>query len=741
MKKTAAILVLCMLTASATAAVELFISPGGDDSNPGTKTKSFATLEKARDRIRAARGSRNTLPRGGVTVWLGDGVYIRNEPFVLSEQDSGTKTDPIVYRAAAGQQVRLVEARLVDPADWKPLSETARERVHPRVNPDHLVELDLKQLDLANVVKPSRYTNVIDLFANDRRQPIAQWPDLKENIKNINDPGWTSCNGSKDEKTFFYGKGGSPQHNKDATNQLDLDGTSRSQRWKQAMDAGYEIWLKGFWRTPWSPKTIRIDQINTAEEWIRLTQVPPGGMGSKYTKVANQKPLWRVGSGREKWLALNLLEEINLPGEWALDSNDQKIYYLPSAPIDSLKIMLACVKSPTVSLQNVSHVQFENLTIEGSLDYGVVMDNCSYIIVAGCTIKNTLKGLKVAKSKNIAIQSNDIYEIGCEAIRIENVGDRQKLIPANILVDNNHIHHVGRVTFTPFISLTTAVGVTVSHNLMHDSPKGGIAHGSLNNCLFEYNEIHNIALKESDTGTFYGYAKWSAYGNIYRYNFTHHTNRANGFYCDDGNSGNIHYHNIVHDSITALKFGGGHDNIGRNNLLIKNRNQHIDDRGVSRNYRLGTKYETELRALKPFEEPWASYGKELQTKFNLTTNLWADVLNEDWHPEWPNGSKMIDNVSVENGPFKGPRYGRVEIDRNTIIETIEEVGFYDYENMDLRTDNPKVLKKFPDLNEIFPRIGLKKDQYRSKLPSRAEVGGLYNRGKGGDPWDEDQFVD
>ena len=68
-------------------------------------------------------------------------------------------------------------------------------------------------------------------------------------------------------------------------------------------------------------------------------------------------------------------------------------------------------------------------------------------------------------------------------------------------------------------------------------------------------------------------------------------------------------------------------------------------------------------------------------------------------------------------------------------------GFYDYENMDLRTDNPQVLENIPDLNTAFPRIGLREDEYRSEVPSRAAVGGLYNRGKGGDPWDEDQFVD
>lgn len=115
--------------------------------------------------------------------------------------------------------------------------------------------------------------------------------------------------------------------------------------------------------------------------------------------------------------------------------------------------------------------------------------------VAGCTIKNTFKGIKISKCKDVVIQSNDIYEIGSEELRIEHVGDRAKLISSNVLIDNNYIHHTGRVSFTAFINLSTSVGVAVSHNLMHDSPKGGISHGRLNNCLFEYNEMHNIALK------------------------------------------------------------------------------------------------------------------------------------------------------------------------------------------------------------------------------------------------------
>ncbi|MEM9703083.1 MAG: right-handed parallel beta-helix repeat-containing protein, partial [Planctomycetota bacterium] len=262
-----------------------------------------------------------------------------------------------------------------------------------------------------------------------------------------------------------------------------------------------------------------------------------------------------------------------------------------------------------------------------------------------------------------------------------------------------------------------------------------------NDCLFEYNELHNLALKEGDTGAFYGTRDWSTYGNVFRYNFIHHAQRANGFYCDDGNSGYVHHHNVVHNTICALKFGGGHHNIGRNNLLIKNEFQRIDDRGIARNYYLGTKYEDRLTRFKPFEEPWASYGKRLRERFGIQDDLWADILREEWHPEWPNGSKMIDNVSVQNGIFRSPPHGRVEVARNTVIEKVDDAGFYDYAQMDLRTDDRRVLEKIPVLNEIMPKMGLQPDSYRRAVPDRADVGGLSNRGEAADPWDEDQLLD
>ena len=144
--------------------------------------------------------------------------------------------------------------------------------------------------------------------------------------------------------------------------------------------------------------------------------------------------------------------------------------------------------------------------------------------------------------------------------------------------------------------------------------------------------------------------------------------------------------------------------------------------------------------MKPLQEPWLSYGRRLRRTFDLSTELWTDVLDPDWHPEWPNGSRMTDNVAVENGPFLGPDHGLVDISGNTVIGKVEDAGFYRYQDMDLRTDDPRVLDKFPELNRVFPKMGLEKDEYRAWVPGRDRVGGLSDRGQGGDPWDEDPIA-
>ena len=73
---------------------EIYVAPGGSDSNPGTREKPFATLAAARDALR--RASPGAM--AGSTVYLRAGVYRLREKLAFGPQDSGGPNAKIVYR-------------------------------------------------------------------------------------------------------------------------------------------------------------------------------------------------------------------------------------------------------------------------------------------------------------------------------------------------------------------------------------------------------------------------------------------------------------------------------------------------------------------------------------------------------------------------------------------------------------------------------------------------------------------
>ncbi|WP_046213602.1 right-handed parallel beta-helix repeat-containing protein [Paenibacillus wulumuqiensis] len=851
--------------------MNLYVATSGSDTNgDGSKDKPYATLDKARDVIRALNGK---LPEHGITVWVKGGEY-ETSTLELTAQDSGTADKPIIYRTYPGEHVTLTNGVHVPASDWKPLNPEAAGRVHPDVYAGDLYELDMKQKNFKHIFHFRGGTSfteqwgIVDLIANGERQPISQWPNPGESVNNHR-KGWTTINGSADAKSFYYGEGGIPE-NDDTTNTLDLDGTNRSERWKKSLEAGHPLYLKGFWRTVWSPITSSVQEIDTNHHVITLKDIPAGGMGSKWSKAVvdyrnstsasadtykyqpslttpssaddalhdvdtssksytlyqqggattsvelkeeltedsllktetadpsqeteDAKPVtlksepftmqsdgasspitylgdqpspvyypgdnstptavtpdvykrsvkadvyafsseykakirapYRIGTGIEEWRAINYLDEIDQPGEWALDFKDHKLYYYPKGgKLQNLNMIIADNENPVIAFKDASYIQMLGFTIEGSMGNGIEIKNSNHITLAANTLRNLGNGgiLDVRGSYNL-FQSNDIYEVGGFGISINDAGNRKSLTAANSRVTNNHIHHVGELTHLEPILVRNSVGVTFDHNLMHDVPKDAVRYVYSNNLTFEYNEVHNTSLIEGDTGAFYTAQDWASYGNVLRYNFIHHNKRSNGFYSDGADSGDNYQYNIVQGSTKGILLNG-HDNIAKNNLVVDSNMIQIDQRGNKKSHGVKSIFADQLREMNPSSSPWAQYGKQLQDKYGYDHKLWDSILDPSWHPEYPNGTKMTDNMLVNTPSVVVPKKGDTTIEGNDFINTVGEAGFYDYSKMDLRTDNKQILAKFPNLNEVFPQIGLKTDSYRTRVVTRAESGGLSN---------------
>ncbi len=80
-------------------ATVFFVSPGGDDGNPGTRERPFATITHARDVVAQVNGAMTE----DITVYLRGGTYALTSPLVFDEGDSGTNGHKVTYKAFPGE--------------------------------------------------------------------------------------------------------------------------------------------------------------------------------------------------------------------------------------------------------------------------------------------------------------------------------------------------------------------------------------------------------------------------------------------------------------------------------------------------------------------------------------------------------------------------------------------------------------------------------------------------------------
>jgi len=159
---------------------EFFIDPHGQDVWEGTSARPFATLERARDALRACRQAGRLV--GPATVWIRGGVYARTNTFALAAEDAGTPEAPVAYRAWREETPIFTGGRTV--GGWTRVTDEAILR---RLDPQaagKIWQADLRAQGITDFGKltPRGFGRPItpaplELFF--RREPmiIARWPD------------------------------------------------------------------------------------------------------------------------------------------------------------------------------------------------------------------------------------------------------------------------------------------------------------------------------------------------------------------------------------------------------------------------------------------------------------------------------------------------------------------------------------------------------------------------------------
>lgn len=255
--------------------LRIYVSPTGKDDGPGTSSRPFRTLERARDAVRQSRAD------GDVTIELAAGEYALERPLVLGPGDSGRPGHPVTYRAAKGAAVLSGGVHVTG---WVPdAGGRYRAPAPPR---------DFRQL-----------------YVNGRRAQRARGP-----VPTGLQP-WGSTTGVV-----------SPAAAGEVFGTLRVTG-----------DSGYRLpdpAIAG-WSNPsdiefgyynyWSHKIARVSRIVRDGDGAIIVMDEPGYY------LATRGPGAPAGAPAYIENALELLDE---PGEWYLDRMKRVVYYLPRSDED-----------------------------------------------------------------------------------------------------------------------------------------------------------------------------------------------------------------------------------------------------------------------------------------------------------------------------------------------------------------------------------------------------------------------
>jgi hypothetical protein len=532
-------------TALSTASSSYYVATNGLDTNPGTLSQPFATLEKARNTIRS-----HSLPSGGVTVYLRGGSYYRTTEFDVNQLDMGTSTNPITYAAYQSEVPRIIGGVKLDP-NWFSVvtsSDPLWGRIPTAARPYvYVCNLSAHGITDYGTLLPRGWTgdaiSAMELCFNGSMMQLARWPN--SGFTTTASPGSTS---------FTY------------------PGTEPS-NWTTATDP----WVEGYWYYNWADDYCHVSGINTGTKTISLSTAPYYGIASGY-----------------RWYGLNLLEELDTAGEYYIERsspNAGRLYFYPPSSISGSEILVSTLGQNNENILKVSntigpgyatwpyvklYLTFKGITFEMCRQDAIRVLDCNDVTFDTCTVRNTGdNGIYTSYTANIDIKNCTLYGIGNTAISLDG-GNRYTLDSSGSHVRNNTIYNFARWerTYKPAINLS-GCGHTVLNNLIYSAPHVGILFVG-NNHDIEFNTIYNVCSETADCGAVYSGRDWGFRGNTISNNVVRDITSsigpgaANAIYLDDCFSSATVHSNVIYNSDNyGLLINGGRDNDMQNNVIAK----------------------------------------------------------------------------------------------------------------------------------------------------------------------------
>ena len=503
--------------------LNLYVSPNGNDSNPGTKELPFASLEAAKNHVRQIKAS----TKSNITVWFRTGKYLLSKTVVFGLEDSGEGESTITY--AAYPDEKPVFSSGAEIKGWK--------KVDGKL--PGLPDVAQGKVLVANV--SGSFRTLYDEEGMLPRARSARFIPLEGGGRDkIHCPAGLLKNWANVEDIEMVVR----PHHAWIMNILPLVSVDvATQVANTGIDATYAMNVLHFLKDTescWIENVL--DELDEPGEWV---------LNTKEGKVY----LWPRGDSPV--VAPTLNELIRVEGNIDFDGpKDIPVRNLCFRGLTFMHGERYVLNQNDIGLQHDwDMLDKDNALVRFRGAENCVIEQCHFLNSGSGAIRVDLYG------QNNKISGNHIEHMGGGGILLCGYGPGTKDVNKNNLIYNNHIHHVGEIYWhSPGIFLWQSGDNRVANNLIHDTNYTGlILSGCMTeffakkggrelaltlrrneigelpakptiddvrpflhtkNNMIEYNEIHHVMEKMGDGNAVY--IRGAGANNVLRRNYIHH---------------------------------------------------------------------------------------------------------------------------------------------------------------------------------------------------------------------------